>query len=93
MDERVFIAYDMADNRQRSQVCKALERYGVRVQYSLFELSLALKDLHKLVDHLKGLIDNTHDRLLVVRLCPRCHDTVDRYGNVTAYEPEHTLIF
>jgi hypothetical protein len=38
MDERVIIAYDVADDRRRYHLCKALERYGVRIQYSVFEL-------------------------------------------------------
>jgi CRISPR-associated protein Cas2 len=92
MDERVIIAYDVADDRRRYRVCKALERYGQRIQYSVFELSLTLKELHKLVDQLTGLIDNKQDRLLVLHLCGGCHATIGRYGVTTAYEPEHTLI-
>ena len=92
MDERVIIAYDVADDRRRYHLCKALERYGMRIQYSVFELSLTPKELHKLVDHLTGVIDNAEDRLLVVQLCGGCHASVGRYGNSTSYSPEHTLI-
>jgi CRISPR-associated protein Cas2 len=92
MDEQVIIAYDVADDRRRYHLCKALERYGIRIQYSVFELSLKPKDLHKLVDHLTGLIDNTEDRLLVMRLCGGCQRSVGRYGNMTSYSPEETLI-
>ena len=92
MDERVIIAYDVADDRRRYHLCKALERYGMRIQYSVFELSLKPKDLHKLVDHLTGLIDNTEDRLLVMQLCGGCRRSVGRYGNMTSYSPEETLI-
>jgi CRISPR-associated protein Cas2 len=92
MDERVIIAYDVADDRRRYHLCKALEHYGMRVQYSVFELFLTRKDLHKLVDHLNSLIDNTADRLLVLQLCGGCHASVGRYGNMTSYQPEQTLI-
>jgi CRISPR-associated protein Cas2 len=92
MDERVIIAYDVADDRRRYHLCKTLERYGIRIQYSIFELSLKPKDLYKLVDHLTGLIDNTEDRLLVMQLCGGCLHSMGRYGNMTSYSPEETLI-
>lgn len=92
MEERVIIAYDVADDRRRYHLCKALERYGMRIQYSIFELFLTDKDLHKLVDHLNGLIDNAVDRLLVLQLCGGCHAGAVRYGNMMRYEPEQTLI-
>jgi CRISPR-associated protein Cas2 len=92
MAERVIIAYDVADDRRRYRVCKALERYGERIQYSVFEVSLSLKELHKLVDQLTALLDNKVDRLLVIALCGGCHAQVGRYGCTTAYEPEHTVI-
>jgi CRISPR-associated protein Cas2 len=92
VDERVIIAYDVADDRRRYHLCKALERYGMRIQYSVFELSLTPKELQKLVDHLTGLIDNTEDRLLVMQLCGGCYTSVGRYGNATSYSPEQTLI-
>jgi CRISPR-associated protein Cas2 len=88
----VIIAYDVADGRRRYQICKALERYGMRIQYSVFELSITRKELYELVDHLNGLIDNAVDRILVVQLCGGCHATVGRYGDMTSYEPEQTLI-
>jgi CRISPR-associated protein Cas2 len=92
MDERVIIAYDVADDRRRYHLCKALERYGMRIQYSVFELSLKPKELHKLVDHLTGLIDNTEDRLLIMQFCGGCQRSVRRYGNMTSYSPKETLI-
>ena len=92
MDERVIIAYDVTDDRRRYHLCKALERYGVRIQYSVFDLSITSKDLQKLVDHLQRLIDNKADRLLVLQLCGGCHATAGHYGNMTSYEPGQTLI-
>ena len=92
MDERVVIAYDVTDDRRRYRLCKALERYGARIQYSVFELSITRKDLQKLVDHLNGLIDNKVDRVLVLQLCGGCHAAAGRYGNTTSYEPGQTLI-
>jgi CRISPR-associated protein Cas2 len=92
VDERVIVAYDVADDRRRYRLCKALERYGVRIQYSVFELLITRKDLHKLVDQLNSLLDNSRDRLFVLPLCDGCGAAAGRYGNTTRYEPEQTLI-
>ena len=92
MDERVIIAYDVTDDRRRYRLCKALERYGERIQYSVFELSIALKDLYNLVDDLTALMDNKGDRLLVIRMCAGCQSAVGRYGRTGEYSPEETLI-
>ncbi len=92
MDEHVIIAYDVVDDRRRYRLSKALSRYGERIQYSVFELSIALKDLYNLVDDMKGLMDNEHDRLLVIRMCAGCHTVVGRYGSTGKYSPEETLI-
>jgi CRISPR-associated protein Cas2 len=92
VEERVIIAYDVSDDRRRYHLCKALERYGMRIQYSVFELFLTDKELQKLVDQLNNLIDNAADRLLVLQLCGGCHANAGRYGNTMSYEPEQTLI-
>lgn len=92
MDERVIIAYDVSDDRRRYHLCKALERYGVRIQYSVFELAISRKELYKLVDDLNGIIDNSADRLFILPLCEGCHAAMGCYGNMTSYEPEPTLI-
>lgn len=35
-----LICYDISDNRDRNRVARLLERYGERVQYSVFEVHL-----------------------------------------------------
>jgi CRISPR-associated protein Cas2 len=92
MDERVIIAYDVTDDRRRYRFCKLLERYGERIQYSVFELYITQKELYKLVDDLHQLMDSKADRLLVMRLCGGCHTSIGRYGNTGQYEPSDTLI-
>jgi CRISPR-associated protein Cas2 len=36
-----LICYDITDDRDRNRVARLLERYGDRVQYSVFEVHLA----------------------------------------------------
>lgn len=39
-----LICYDITDNRDRNRVARLLERYGDRVQYSVFEVHLGRAD-------------------------------------------------
>ncbi len=92
MDERVIVAYDVADDRRRYRVCKALEHYGERIQYSVFELFIDPKALHRLIDRLQGILHNREDRLLVMHLCGACHSSLGRYGDTGQYTPPDTMI-
>ena len=37
---RTLVSYDISDDKRRRKVCKILEGYGYRVQYSVFECDL-----------------------------------------------------
>jgi CRISPR-associated protein Cas2 len=57
---RYISAYDISDNRQRSQVARVLERYGFRLQRSVFEVWLdpdELEDLRRQIGPLLSAQD------------------------------------
>lgn len=45
---QVLICYDVADNRLRRQLVKRLEKYAVRIQYSVFLGDLTEQQLREL---------------------------------------------
>ena len=53
---RVVVSYDISDDKRRRMVAKLLEGYGYRVQYSVFECDLSLKQLQKLRRELKPYV-------------------------------------
>ncbi len=59
--KRYAIAYDIADDRNRNKVAKTLERYGKRVQYSVFECELAPAELARLKRELAPHVDEETD--------------------------------
>ena len=63
------ICYDIADDRRRTKVMKAMEDYGARVQYSFFECDLDEKALRRLKARLKGEIDARADSVRFYALC------------------------
>ncbi len=55
-----LICYDIPDDRDRTRVARLLERYGERVQYSVFEVHLGHTDqLTDLKDRLRDILDQS----------------------------------
>lgn len=49
----LLISYDITDDKNRLKVMKALEDYGKRVQYSVFECILTRRQVEQLQNRLK----------------------------------------
>ena len=61
----VLVIYDIVDNKRRSQMVKALEAYGLRVQKSAFEAMLTKKQYETMLNRINPIIDKTTDSLRV----------------------------
>lgn len=55
----IIISYDISNDRNRLKVMKALEDYGTRVQYSVFECILRPKELDALKRRVQPYIQRT----------------------------------
>lgn len=65
---RHLIAYDIANDRRRTQIAKLLERYGDRVQYSVFVVECNASRLLRLRVSLDKLIERSEDSVLICDL-------------------------
>jgi len=61
----VLVAYDIADEKRLSKVARYLEKIGVRVQKSIFELDMSLKEASKIFNELKELIEIEEDMVFM----------------------------
>jgi len=68
----IVVSYDIPDDRRRTRVCHLLKDYGRRVQYSVFECQLRPKDLQRLRERLKPLLDLAEDDVRFYQLCEVC---------------------
>lgn len=67
------VAYDISDNKQRRKVGEALEAFGRRVNYSVFEIQIKSKAQFKaLEDELLKLLNPKKDSLRFYNLCQSC---------------------
>jgi CRISPR-associated protein Cas2 len=53
---RMVISYDISDTKRRNKIARALEGYGYRVQYSVFECEVDARQLLKLQRELRPLV-------------------------------------
>jgi len=66
------VAYDIADNKVRKKVSELLEEYGVRVNYSVFEIKINKRNLKKLLSKILELIDKKDDSIRFYHICKNC---------------------
>ncbi len=82
MSRRDFyvVTYDIPDDRRRLNVARLLERYGERVQYSVFEMYLTQEEWKRLWKDLTRILVEEEDHVRVYRLCLVCRKTVVVWG-------------
>lgn len=78
--KRYVIAYDIADDKRRSNVVKELKNVGYRIQYSLFEADLTMEALIGLRMRIGDVIKRTEDSVIYYARCARCQKDVIRDG-------------
>jgi CRISPR-associated protein Cas2 len=71
---RYLVSYDIADPKRLRRVARALEGFGVRLQYSVFECALDDLRLAHAKAALDSLINHDEDQVLFVSLGPAAGD-------------------
>jgi len=71
--QRFVIAYDIPNTKRRNKIATVLEKYGIRVNYSVFEVQIKSNALLKeLEDELLQILKPKDDSLRVYYLCQKC---------------------
>lgn len=90
-----IITYDISDNKLRTKFSKLLQKYGRRLQYSVFEIKNSTRILNLLLVEIETKFapkfQNT-DSVLVFPINPNCAGKIYRYGFSVAEEQELLII-
>lgn len=70
------MAYDVSDNRRRNKVMKILEKYGIRVNYSVFECMFTHAQFEKVQDRIAKLILVKEDSVIYYPICIDCFSKI-----------------
>jgi len=74
------VAYDITDDKRRTKVCKILQGFGTRVNYSIFECFLPSKDISQMKKAIRKNVNKNKDIVIYYYLCANCLDTIERIG-------------
>lgn len=93
----VVVAYDIADTEgagssRLRRVAKVCERYGQRVQFSVFEFRLSPERMARMLGEIQDVIDHDQDSVLVYRFPGRLKDAKVRYGRSGVHELDHPWV-
>ena len=76
------VAYDIADDRRRNRIADMLEEWGVRVQYSVFEMRLTNSEAKRLFASLRRVVE-PGDSLRLYTIPDSMFDRCDVYGGLS----------
>lgn len=91
----LLIAYDFANDKVRSKFSKFLEKFGRRIQYSVFEIGNSPRVLTNILKEIELVYKKKfkkEDSILIFPVCEGCKKKVVRYG-YAANEENEVLIF
>ena len=87
----VLLVYDIADTEEEGalrlrQVAQVCERYGCRVQKSVFECRLSPTRLARMIGEIQDAIDGKRDSVIVYRFAGSLEDAREHLGRSPGHE-------
>lgn len=93
----ILVTYDIADTnksgasrlRQIAQIC---EKYGNRIQYSVFECRLSPTRLARMTGEIKEVINDQVDSVIIYRFARNIEDAKVQLGRIQVHELDDPYI-
>lgn len=87
----VLVTYDIADTEGKGasrlrRVARVCEKYGQRVQMSVFECRLSPVRLTRMIGEVQDAIDNRQDSVIVYRFAASIEEARSRFGKAPERE-------
>jgi len=91
-ERNLYVVYDIQDDDLRNTIANILMFYGLhRVQYSVFNGIVFLKDKEEMLMELKKLELGEKDKIHVIDLCESCFKNIISIGEKTDSK-EHLIL-
>jgi CRISPR-associated protein Cas2 len=83
-----FLAtYDIENDNRRARIAATLQRWGDRIQYSVFICTLEADQLAELMAKVQDIMDPSIDSFIVLRQCATCWEHRTVLGQAQPPEP------
>ncbi|MEW6141528.1 MAG: CRISPR-associated endonuclease Cas2 [Chloroflexota bacterium] len=85
----IVVTYDIPGDHRRNRVAKALEGFGYRVQFSVFECEVDEAQFRKMREKVAGRINPEEDSVRYYLICQSClaKIIIDGLGQVQREKP------
>lgn len=67
-----IVAYDISDDKRRRRVIKTIEKYGTRINFSVFECMFTDLQLSKTQEKIRSIIEDSEDSVVFYPICINC---------------------
>jgi CRISPR-associated protein Cas2 len=93
MMNRFILCYDISDDKSRNKLAKICEKFGIRVQYSVFEFRLKKSDFVSFHEKLKrcGFLNGTYS-IVFYPLHENENEKIWRYGEIRHWDKTYEII-
>lgn len=90
---RLVLVYDVVDDRRRTRLFRRLQQWLTHVQLSVFEGDGGAREHQRILDTVVGELDLQVDDARVYRLCRRCANRVEHFGQaVPVHDPDVPIV-
>lgn len=80
-----IVVYDIQDDRNRNRISKVLEKYGTRVNFSVFECLFTDSQYQKVQSTIEEYINKRCDSVIYYPICVNCYTKI-------VYQPNHRRV-
>jgi len=84
----MIVAYDIANSKRLNKVAKVLCDYGVRVQKSIFEVTVNERVFVEMKARIEEVIMDAEDGVKYFPVCEKCAGTVEIIGQGSYTDPD-----
>ena len=84
----MIVAYDIANPKRLNKVAKVIKDYGLRVQKSIFEVSVDHRLIAEMKARIEDIIEPSADGVKYFPLCEKCAGTVEIIGQGIFIDPD-----
>lgn len=70
------VAYDISDDRRRNQVVKLLDKYGERVNFSVYECLFTAGRFKQIQEAVLKRINTDEDQVVYYPICVNCYTRI-----------------
>jgi len=85
-------SYDISDSSRRNKISKILEKYGIRIQKSIFMCDISSIEGAEVKERLHNLFSEKEDSLLLFSACKDCLKKIIVLGNKNTINNDEYII-